>query len=102
MGSPDGVEPVRLSDGVDLHVELNVTLFASFYILSIVLAIEGFDVSGHLDPIFSKPKEIHLLPHFEFVPLLSHFEFIPLLLHFENVVVSSNVVDPNDDVSLKS
>jgi hypothetical protein len=64
MGSLNGVDPC---------VEPYLPLFESFYIPSIVFGVEDFDVFGHFNPISSKPKEITLLSHFEFVPLLLHF-----------------------------
>jgi hypothetical protein len=56
IGSLDGVELVGSLDGVDPCVEPNLILFASFYVLSILLSIENFDASSHFDLDLSQPK----------------------------------------------
>ncbi len=99
VGSPNGVEPLGFPNGVDPCVEPCLVLFESFYIPSIVFGVEDFNVSSHSNPVFSKPKEIPLLSHFEFVPPLPHSKFVPFLLHFLSIVVGSNVVDHDDVVS---
>jgi hypothetical protein len=82
MGSLNGVEFMGSLDGVDPCVDPYPTLFESFYIFSIVFGVEDFNVSGHVDPIFSKLKNFPFLSHFKFVPPLLHFEFVALLPHF--------------------
>jgi hypothetical protein len=52
MGSLDGVELVESLDGVDL----NLTLFASFYVPSILLSVENFDAFSHFDLDLSQPE----------------------------------------------
>jgi hypothetical protein len=62
--------------GVDPCVEPNLTLFASFYILSILLSVENFDASSHFDLDLSQLEKICPLLQFEFVILLAHFKSV--------------------------
>ncbi len=61
MGSSDGVGLVGSLDGVYPCVQPNLVLFTSFYVPSILLSAENFDVSSHFNLDLSQPKKILLL-----------------------------------------
>ncbi len=100
MESPYGVELVGSLVGVDPCVEPNLTLFASFYILSILLSVEKFDASSHFDLDLSQPEKILPLLQFEFVLPSPHSKFVLFLLHSKFIVVGNNVVNLDDVVSI--
>jgi hypothetical protein len=89
MGSFDGVYPC---------VEPNLILFVSFYVPSILLSVENFDVSSHFDLDLSQLEKILLLLQFFFT--LLHSKFAPFMLRFKSVVVGNNVANLDDVISI--